>query len=213
MIILAQSSPDSIGLPALIVLIGLALIIGAVVGYAFSFRYKRQYLVAARQLANLRGENFRGELTTLGGSPLGSAQPVTAPKTVTARKRPSPNPAESNANAISPTVSEPCKQCQRLTAEKSALLNETADLKRTADDAGQSLAQLEESKQVLADQLAAALGEVETLQRQCDDRPAEIDTNSAWQIEQLHREQIAMQMKMDEYVEQIARLTQQTAGG
>ena len=41
--------------------------VGALLGYLWAYRFKRQYLQVARELANLRGQNFRGELKTLGG--------------------------------------------------------------------------------------------------------------------------------------------------
>lgn len=43
----------------------LCVTIGWLIGYGFSSRYRKQYLDVARELANLRGENFRGELPTL----------------------------------------------------------------------------------------------------------------------------------------------------
>ena len=49
-------------------------------GYGLAYRYKRQYLSVSRQLANFRGENFRGELTKV-GLPAGtvSRPPPSAP--------------------------------------------------------------------------------------------------------------------------------------
>ena len=166
--IIAQA-PGTVGLLAALILAFCCLCLGAVVGYGVAYRYKRKYLVVARQLANHQGQNFRGELKTIGPlQPTGGAMPQsTVP--------------ESSAGPAT------CTTCEQFTAEKDDLVR-----------------QLDERHSQLADQRQR----IASLEQGLAERPTTTtDSTESWQLAQLHREQITMQLQMDEYVSEIARLT------
>ena len=64
----------------------MSLPLGIVIGYLWAYRFKRQYVRVARELANLRGQNFRGELSTV-GMPQGAGLPGSTPQPTTASDR------------------------------------------------------------------------------------------------------------------------------
>ena len=191
--ILAQSQ-SSIGPFTALLLAGLLLTIGLLIGYAAGYRFKRKYLAAARQLANLRGENFRGELTTIGATSLNRGQTQVA---------------QTNAPSAHDSAGGPnqaCTRCERYQDEARSLATDCASLQQTIDDYQQQLAQLQHDQRQAEQQRLVDREEIESLKAQRVPSAAS-DTGQAWQIEQLHREHIEMQMKMDEYVAQIAQLT------
>jgi len=166
--IIAQS-PGTVGLLAALILAFCCLCLGAVVSYGLAYRYKQKYLVVARQLANYQGQNFRGELKTIGSmKPTGTVIPQ-------------PVVSESSTG---PTT---CTECDRLTAEKDGLVRQLDDRHSQLADQQQRIARLEQD---LAERPTTTT-----------------DSTESWQLAQLHREQIAMQLQMDEYVSEIARLT------
>ena len=197
-IILAQSA--GVGPLVTVLLAGLAFVFGSLVGYAWGYRFKRQYLAAARQLANLRGENFRGELTTIGNKGIDAASANPPPAAA--------DSARHNANANA--EADVCQRCEKLTTELSAQADEIEALRRADAERGDKISQLEASLKESEAQVLAGQAEIEEATARLGAAGAsEADSAQAWQIEQLHREQIAMQMKMDEYVEQIAQLNAQ----
>ncbi|MCP4189249.1 MAG: hypothetical protein GY768_01330 [Planctomycetaceae bacterium] len=141
--------------PIVTALIGLG--IGVAFGYLVTYRYKAQYEIAQRQLANLRGENYRGEVATI---PF-SATPASSEK--------------SDFVAIAPATraesSEICERCAELEQE------------------------LVEARQV-SDQDSEAISE----------EPI-VGGTEQWQLAQLHREQVAMQISLDEHQIQVKELS------
>lgn len=188
---LAQSSTNPLLIAAVFTAVSMP--IGLVIGYFLGFRYKILYMRAARELANLKGENFRGELSRI-GVPQGQA-----PRAVSL-----------------PSGAEKLAEARQVEQELRAALAE-----RTAE----------------RDQLAADLRELrEELERAAAPAPAanppaggadphghaaeggngsttapstSVTGTEAWQLAQLHREQIAMQLRLDEYRQQVQQLIEQ----
>jgi hypothetical protein len=127
---------------AVIVFTVISLPMGFGVGYLWAYRFKRQYLQVARELATVKGENFRGELSTL-RLPKGSVHTGLPPR---------------KSAPASPSNEPP-----------GASLGSTP--------------------------VANAPG------------PSSQTGTEAWQLAQLHKEQIAMQLRLDDFMAQIAKLT------
>lgn len=140
-------------------LVTVGLLVGAIAGCMAAYRYKRQYESALRQLANLRGENYGGQLSTIG---LANSLPRT------------------ESTAAVATVNR---------SEYDALGVRCVELENRVASLEQELIQAQQSS---------------------DDRDTSPSTGTEeWQLAQLHREQIAMQIKLDEHVATINALQEE----
>ena len=178
MLLLAQASTNT--LLAAIVFTAVSLPVGIAVGYFWAYRFKRQYLRVARELANLRGENFRGELTTV-GIPQRRGSQVDPPRAGRTEL------TEMDKRRWRAELAERTTERDGLAADLSACRQQTHQLQQRLDDA-------------MAAQAAIAAEA---------DEPTAPSGIEAWQLAQLHKEQIAMQLKLDDYMEQITQLTHQ----
>ena len=250
LLFLVQNEPH--GPSPLIVAILFTLVslpVGFLVGYLSAYRFKRQFLNAARELANLRGENFQGQLATIGGiartapprkaappppratPPVESDEPeeleMVGPAPAPAATTPAPTPGTSAADTTEwqAKLAASAEQLATLENQHAATLAELHKAEAAIDilqshiedlegqlDAAESEAAAarsardaaieaaEQARAELRDQAAAAPAAV----------PAVAETSSgteAWQLAQLHREQIMMQLQLDDHVEKVNQLT------
>lgn len=137
----------------------MGLLIGVTIGYLVTYRYKAQYEIARRQLANLRGENYRGEVATI------------------------PLKANSAVLDVPPAVAAELQQLRRQCA-------------RLEQDLAEAKQVQHQSSEPIAEEAAAA---------------AEVTGTEQWQLAQLHREQIAMQLSLDEHQLQVKDLSAELA--
>ena len=140
--------------PIVAALIGLG--IGVAIGYLVTYRYKPQYEIVQRQLANLRGENYRGEVATI---PFSAAATSEAASPV----------------GIAPVSREtPAEACERCAALEQELVE--------------------------ARQVSVPVSEA------VSEEPI-VGGTEQWQLAQLHREQVAMQISLDEHQIQVRELS------
>ena len=118
-----------------------------------------QYEIARRQLANLRGENYRGEVATI------------------------PLKANSAVRDVPPAVAADLQQLRRQCA-------------RLEQDLAEAKQVQHQSSEPIAGEAAAA---------------ADVTGTEQWQLAQLHREQIAMQLSLDEHQLQVSELSAKLA--
>ena len=173
---LAQSAPET--LLAVVIFTAISLPLGVAIGYFWAYRYKRQYLRPATELANLHGQSFRGNVSTL-GIPQGVASSASPPDAA-------------------------AQELQRLRQQLVELTDERDSLVVVLEKSRQQVDRLQQqAERVLAER------ETET----ADTVPAEAvggpTGTEAWQLAQLHREQIAMQLRLDELLVQVAQLTRE----
>jgi hypothetical protein len=265
--LLAQQSSDKLIAAILFTMVSMPT--GMFIGYLAGWRYKRRYLMVARELAALKGQNFRNELTTItsarpakSGSTLPPLKdmPPTATgdqeerggPTSTAPTRESTNDAAGGGEPANeqPTDAVVSMPTELLADENLAVATLEQQLAEVEQELEQEIAQhhaaqesweserqsLEAELEAVKDQLQrteAARQTAETRLSQLQDerlslqneleaaRAATADppilspphvadsSTEAWQIAQLHREQIAMQLRMDELLDEILSLRQQ----
>ena len=153
------------------------LVIGVALGYLVTYRYKAQYEIARRQLANLRGENFRGEVATIPFSGAAKASDVVR---------------ESGA-------------VNNLDEEDAAIAESDSELQQLRDRCARLEQELVQTKQGSQPAAAADIEEGPIAEA------ATSTSSEEWQLAQLHREQIAMQLSLDEHQLQVRNLSAELA--
>jgi hypothetical protein len=195
---IAQGTSNS--LLVAIVFTAVSLPVGLLLGYLWGYRYKFRYDRVAKELSNLKGENFRGELSRV-GIPQGSAsRPVPLPSGADKLAR-----AEQVERELRAELAERTAQRDQLAAELAALREQLDQWPQPRDDASRD----DEPDRTL-DQ--GANGDAHGEERESGIARDSISSptgTEVWQLAQLHKEQIAMQLRLDDYLEQIHQLTQQ----
>jgi hypothetical protein len=194
---LAQSSINPLVIAILFTATSLP--IGLLIGYLFGYRYKRHYERVARELANLKGENFRGELSRV-GMPQGPAP----------RPAPLPSGAEKLARAqqleqeLRAALADLTSERDQLAAELEGLRVEAEQWRQAASSSGADGSQAAARPGTNGNAHDADGGN--GISRSPTGPPTGTE---AWQLAQLHREQIAMQLQLDDSLQQIQQLTAQ----
>ncbi len=174
LLLLGQAPANRLLTAIIFTLVSLPL--GVVTGYLWAYRFKRQYVRVARELANLRGENFRGELSTV-GFPRG-ATPARGPV------------------LTSDSTDADIDDAQRRWREQ--VVGLTADRDRLATELTACRKQFEQQRL-----------EAERAVEDASNASSAMASTDQWQLDQLHQEQISMQLKVDDYRQQIEELTRQ----
>ena len=162
--------------------IGIA--IGAVVMYLVGLSARSQYQSASQQLANLQGQNLKKRPATV-GIPQGEAPNVSLPPVKTGLPPKKDKPQSDSSS------SELTKKIESLTAQNSALSHQVELEQQQRASELQRIAELEQA-----------------LAGQPSDSPdvGNVSSDQQWQLAQLHRENVSLQSKVDQYRDQIAAL-------
>jgi hypothetical protein len=182
-----------------IIVAAVSLPIGVLVGCLWGYNYKRRYLRVARELANLKGENFRGELTRIGVPQGRAARPVALPTGAEKLAR-----AQEIEQELRQVLAERTAERDQLSMELEAVrvqLEQWRQRQETSMDG-------EPDRPVPAVTNGDAHRDDPAGRTARSATPASTGTE-AWQLAQLHREQIAMQLRLDDCLQQIEQLTQQ----